>query len=122
MARIISFNRVVVCVVLLSGETQNLSRCRMTGIFLRPIISEEKGEGDMLKSKSFIVEGNTIHRNGIYEKDIAQNVDKAINDFLEKTGGKYVDLKTDVKVNPGVGRDVAFVTIIVETDGRKKSE
>lgn len=76
----------------------------------------------MLLSKSFVVEGVTVHRDGKQVKNIAENVDKVINEFLENSGGKYVDLKTDVKVNSGVGQDVAFITIIVEVDGRKKTK
>ena len=70
----------------------------------------------MLVSKSFIVEGQTFHRNGGYEKNIAKNVDDAINSFLKESGGKYIDLKIDAKVNPGVGNDVAFITIVLEVE------
>lgn len=71
----------------------------------------------MLEAKSFIVTGQTLHKNGAYEKDIATKVDLAINSFLN--GGKYVDLKIDTKITPQVGTDVAFITIIREVEDRK---
>lgn len=74
----------------------------------------------MLKSRSFIVEGTTVHRNGQAEKSIASNVDEKINSFLKECNGKYIDLKIDAKVNPGVGTDIAFITIVVEVDDLKK--
>jgi len=76
----------------------------------------------MLKSKSFIVIGETIHRDNAAFKTIAENVDRAINGFLESVGGKYVDLKIDSKVNPGVGTDTAFITVIVEVEEPKSED
>ena len=76
----------------------------------------------MLVSKSFIVTGETIHRNGQAEKNIAQKVDTVINAFLSQAGARYIDLKTDVKVTPGVGTDVAFVTVILDIEPKKDFE
>lgn len=72
----------------------------------------------MLVSKSFLVTGNTYNRNGKQEKDIATNVDKAINEFLKSLDGKgkLIDLKPNVQI--GTMHDTAFITVIVEVDGR----
>lgn len=76
----------------------------------------------MLKSKSFIIVGETHHRNGVSVKNIADKVDEAINSFLSSSNGKYVDLKIDTKVNPGVGTDIAFVTVILDELELERSE
>jgi 23S rRNA G2445 N2-methylase RlmL len=72
----------------------------------------------MLVSKSFLVTGNTYNRNGKQEKDIAANVDKAINDFLKSIDGKgkLVELRPNVQIGPM--QDTAFITVIVDVDGR----
>lgn len=73
----------------------------------------------MLKSKSFIVVGETVHKNGEATKNIAEKVDKAINSFLSSSDGKYVDLKIDTKIEPSVGTDVAFITVVVDEPEKK---
>jgi len=71
----------------------------------------------MLKTKSFIVVGETLTRNGKPEKNIAEKIDKAINEYLAGLGdAKYVDLKTNVQI--GTTNDNGFITII--TDGPDK--
>lgn len=74
----------------------------------------------MLISKSFLITGETIHRNGKPEKNIAQKVDTAINSFLENLDGKLIDIRPNVQI--GTTQDTAFITVIVEVDGRKKIE
>jgi hypothetical protein len=68
----------------------------------------------MLVSKSFVVTGETVHRNGKKEKDIAANVDAAINDFLAKNPGKLVHLIPNVNIGPT--QDNAFVTIVLDVE------
>jgi hypothetical protein len=74
----------------------------------------------MLVSKSFLVTGETIHRNGKPEKNIALRVDEAINSFLSKLDGRLVDLKPNVQI--GTTTDTAFITVIVEVDDSKQVE
>lgn len=74
----------------------------------------------MLVSKSFLIVGETIHRNGRPEKNIAEKVDAAINSFLEGLDGTLVDIKPNVQI--GTTQDNAFITIIVEVENRKKEE
>lgn len=73
----------------------------------------------MLVSKSFLVNGNTTHRNNGIHKDIAENVDKAINEFLANIEGELVDLKPSVQI--GATQDVAFITVIMKVDSKKKA-
>jgi len=69
----------------------------------------------MLVSKSFLVTGETIHRNGKPEKNIATKVDEAINSFLSKLdGGKLVDIKPNVQI--GTTQDTAFITVVLDRD------
>ncbi len=77
----------------------------------------------MLVSKSFLVVGNTTHRDGAPHKDIAEKVDAEINAFLsdlKNSGGKLVDLKPNVQI--GTMTDTAFITIIIEVDDKKVEE
>lgn len=74
----------------------------------------------MLISKSFLVIGSTTTKDGKKHKDIAEKVDAAINSFLSTIDGKYIDLKPNVQLTNGIGEDIAFITVIVEVDGRKK--
>jgi hypothetical protein len=77
----------------------------------------------MLTSKSFVVVGETSHRDGKLHKTIADEVDKKINEFLNSTDGEYVDLKPSANISPGIGQDIVFVTIILKKkDEVKKDE
>jgi len=71
----------------------------------------------MLVSKSFLIIGNTTHRDGGPHKDIAEKVDAAINAFLSNLDGKLVDLKPNVQITSSV--DTAFITVIVDVEKKE---
>jgi hypothetical protein len=73
---------------------------------------------EMLQTKSFIVIGNTTTKNGVKVKDLAENVDRDLNSFLEglsDRGGKLVDVKINTEFI-GASGDYAFVTVLFEID------
>jgi len=87
----------------------------------------------MLKAKSFIVVGNTVTKNGVRVRDLAEQVDVKINEFL---GTVAEDALVDVKINTqivGASGDYAFVTLLYkgaaeeeegdeEGEGKKKKK
>ena len=70
----------------------------------------------MLISKSFLVIGSTVHKDGKAQKDICGKVDECLNKFFAENPGKLIDLDSNVQINPGVGQDFAFLTITVDAD------
>ncbi len=69
----------------------------------------------MKKFKSFLVQGNTTTYNGKMKKDIAENVDKEVNQFLSTLDGVLIDVKA-TPILQGASGDYAFVTVLYEKE------
>jgi hypothetical protein len=70
----------------------------------------------MLKVKSLMVFGDTVTRNGVKEKDLANKVDRAINDILAGLEGELVDVKINTQIVGASAGDNAFVTLIYRAE------
>lgn len=69
----------------------------------------------MIQVKSFIVKGETTTRNGVKIKDIADNVDREVNKFLENLEGELVDIKLNTEF-VGASGDYCFVTVLYRAE------
>lgn len=69
----------------------------------------------MIQVKSFIVQGNTTTKNGVRIKDLGENVDRELNQFLAGLEGELVNVKINTEFI-GASGDYAFVTVLYKAD------
>lgn len=69
----------------------------------------------MLQTKSFIVQGSTVTKNGVKVKDLGEKVDAAVNSFLAGLEGEFVDVKINTEFI-GASGDYAFVTVLYRSE------
>jgi hypothetical protein len=71
----------------------------------------------MMKSKSFLIVGEVIHRDGKATRTLPAEKDKVLNEFFKQNRDvEVIDIETNVNFG---GQDVAMVTILFKEEDSK---
>lgn len=74
----------------------------------------------MIISKTFLVVGDVIYRDGKQVRNIAEKKDATLNDYFKKNQGlKVLDIETNIQFG---GQDQALVTLLYEGDEEVESK